>query len=454
MIGCCDTAGDLGNNALIGERCIHRACAHVEIATASKQTPVVTTHKEHCDNTIMHYLNHTARYCLTAIAALLLLALPATADMVYTVSSGESVWSIAEKHHISYLALLRANDLTKNEIIRPGQQLIIPDSPVSSEEPASPSSGAYEMGADRVHVVHKGESLWLIARRYGTTVRALTEANGRRATSVLRVGSRLKIPGTSEMPAQQSEPSSPVHPVGEPPPPRTHFVRQGESLWTIARAHGTSVQALAAANDLRPEKVLRAGRGLTIPGPDSTQVAEKPPKRTYVVRNGDSLWEIARRHGTTVSALAKTNGLHPDRVLRVGTTLVVPGASDGSWPDGQHRFVQAALQYQGVRYRYGGMSTRGMDCSGLVVLVLRNYGISAPHNSKALYKLGKQVSRDNLQPGDLVFFHTTRSGISHVGIYIGDGKFIHASSSKGRVRIDRIDRGYYRERLVGARRVA
>jgi cell wall-associated NlpC family hydrolase len=95
-----------------------------------------------------------------------------------------------------------------------------------------------------------------------------------------------------------------------------------------------------------------------------------------------------------------------------------------------------------------------MDCSGLVYRVLASHGIRAPHNSRALYRLGKSVAREDLQAGDLVFFHTRGRGISHVGIYLGDGKFIHASSAKGRVRVDRLDEGYYARRYVGARRVS
>jgi peptidoglycan endopeptidase LytE len=382
---------------------------------------------------------------------------------MYTVRSGDSAWSIAKKHDISHLALLRENGLSSRAILQPGQQLVIPG--VSG--PKASSSRPSAARAEQVHVVQQGESLWLIARQHGVTVRALAKANNRRANGILRVGLRLKIPGTAEPTAEEPEPAASEPAASEPaageaaasePAPAepaaasTHSVRQGESLWLIARAYGTSVQALASANGLRPENVLRVGRKLTIPGEGAQPAAEEPATRLYIVRKGDSLWRIARRHGTTVGALATANGLDPDRVLRVGTALQVPGGAGGT--TGQHRFAQAALEYRGVRYRWGGMSTRGMDCSGLVALVLRNYGIKAPHNSKALYKLGKAVSRANLQAGDLVFFHTTRPGISHVGIYIGDGKFVHASSSKGRVRVDRLDKGYYSQRLVGARRVA
>jgi LysM repeat protein len=412
----------------------------------------------------MRYLTATRRHFLAAIAAVIVLALPAASDVMYTVRSGDSAWTIAKKHHISHLALLRENGLGTKQILQPGQQLVIPGVP----GPKASSSRSSAARAEQVHVVRQGDSLWLIARRYEVTVRALAKANNLRTSAVLRVGSRLKIPGSAKPAAEEAKPPAAEAPEAaeaevaegegaegdaaeaEAREPVTHFVREGESLWTIARKYGTSVQALAATNGLRPESVLRVGRELTMPG-EGGAADEGPRTRLYIVKKGDSLWEIARRHGTTVRALAAANGVDPDRVLRVGTALQVPGVLGDL---GQNRFAQAALEYRGVRYRWGGMSTRGMDCSGLVALVLRNYGIKAPHNSKALYKLGKSVSRENLRAGDLVFFHTTRPGISHVGIYIGEGKFVHASSSKGRVRVDRVDTGYYSKRLVGARRVS
>lgn len=458
MVGSWDTAGELARNTLLSYQRMRRACAHPTATESGPRAQPTERHTRNCNNILIRYLNTPAKHGFAIISALLLLALPAAGDTTYTVRPGDSVWSIARKHGLSYLSVLRTNSLGKSTIIRPGQQLVIPDTAASSPTPADARPQATDTDGRPIHVVRQGESLWLIARAHGITVRALAEENGLRPTGVLRVGSRLKIPSAPEASQQSADDVSPDPQADEPEVSLTHFVRQGESLWTIARVHGTSVQALAAANQLRPENILRAGRELTIPELDSAEAsAESAPTRPYVVQNGDCLWEIAHRHGTTVQALTAANGLDPDRVLRVGSVLLVPQSADdadAAAPEGQHRFVQAALQYQGVRYRYGGMSTRGMDCSGLVALVLRNYGIDAPHNSKALYRLGKGVSRENLQPGDLIFFHTTRPGISHVGIYIGDGEFIHASSSKGRVRIDRLDQGYYSRAFVGAKRLS
>lgn len=390
------------------------------------------------------------RVLIATSAALLLLlasvASPGTCDTSYKVQRGDSVWLIAQRFDASWTAILAANGLRKDSVIRPGRELVIPAGPASQERSEPTASEADSVR----HTVQPGDSLWTIARDHGITVRGLARANGLRPDGILRVARELIIPA----PAAEAEQDAAER---EEPPERVHVVRSGESLWLIARRFGTSVAALAAANDMRSHGVLRVGRQLTIPGAGSPGDAEDEAseKDWYVVQRGDNLWIIAHRYGTNVYALAEANGLRADRVLRVGIRLEVPAGADTSESDGEGNqgFVQTAMKYQGVRYRYGGLTTRGIDCSGLVVRVLRAHGIDAPHNSKALYRLGTPVSRDKLVPGDLVFFHTTRPGISHVGICIGGGKFIHASSGKGRVAVSRLDEGYYRRRLVGARRV-
>ena len=190
--------------------------------------------------------------------------------------------------------------------------------------------------------------------------------------------------------------------------------------------------------------------------------------KVYTVRKGDSLSKIARQQGITVSALAKANGLKARSLIRIGTQLRIHSAGTKATREvpkenremasaagavGGPKLGDSALRYRGVPYRYAGMSSRGMDCSGLVARVLQAHGIRAPHNSRALYKLGTTVSRARLKADDLVFFSTRGRGISHVGIYLGGGKFVHASSGGGRVQVDSLDSGYYAKRFVGARRL-
>lgn len=106
----------------------------------------------------------------------------------------------------------------------------------------------------------------------------------------------------------------------------------------------------------------------------------------------------------------------------------------------------------GIDYKYGGTTTKGFDCSGFVGYVFDKFKIDLPRTSSAMYGEGSKVNRDDLRPGDLVFFNTSGKGVSHVGIYVGNNKFAHSSTSKG-TRIDSLGMEYYHERYVGAKRI-
>jgi cell wall-associated NlpC family hydrolase len=138
------------------------------------------------------------------------------------------------------------------------------------------------------------------------------------------------------------------------------------------------------------------------------------------------------------------------------SSTVAPVASSGSGSDSvgpappptHSSVVSIAEQYLGVPYRWGGSSPSGFDCSGLVMYVFAQVGVSLPHSSYAQYGMGSPVSRDQLQPGDLVFF----DGLGHVGIYVGGGSFIHAPHTGDVVKISSIS-GWYASTYVGARRI-
>jgi cell wall-associated NlpC family hydrolase len=114
--------------------------------------------------------------------------------------------------------------------------------------------------------------------------------------------------------------------------------------------------------------------------------------------------------------------------------------------------ASTALSLRGAPYRNGGTTPLGFDCSGFVQYVYGLHGVAVPRETREQFRLGRSLRRDDLVPGDLVFFTTVAPGASHVGIVIGPDQFVHAPSERGVVRIDRLSAEYWNRRYVGARR--
>lgn len=118
--------------------------------------------------------------------------------------------------------------------------------------------------------------------------------------------------------------------------------------------------------------------------------------------------------------------------------------------------VVNALGFIGVKYRRGGsVPSTGFDCSGLVRYVFHDaWGLDLPRRAEQISHIGERIGKDQLQPGDLVFYNTIRKTVSHVGIYLGDGQFIHAPSRGEQVRVEDMNQPYWTKRFSGARRVS
>lgn len=114
--------------------------------------------------------------------------------------------------------------------------------------------------------------------------------------------------------------------------------------------------------------------------------------------------------------------------------------------------IDTAKKQIGIRYTWGGTSRHGFDCSGFVQYVFAKNNFDLPRTAREQWQVGDKVSRSELIPGDLIFFKTRNSRVSHVGIYKGDNEFIHASSAGGKIRTNELE-GYYAAHYVGARRI-
>ena len=157
-----------------------------------------------------------------------------------------------------------------------------------------------------------------------------------------------------------------------------------------------------------------------------------------------------------VKQFQASKGLTADGLVGDSTYMALMGRQIPEVSRGSNyitrRVVQSSLSYIGVPYVFGGTTPNGFDCSGYVRYVFANAGVYLPRTADAQYEVGTPVAYDELIPGDLVFFSTYEYGASHVGIYLGGGKFINASSSRG-VAVDSLSSGYWSSCYIGARRV-
>lgn len=286
------------------------------------------------------------------------------------------------------------------------------------------------------YTVQPGDSLYTIAHKHGLRLPDLLQVNHLRNPHALQVGDRIKIPLKSKATAQRTAQSAaPASGWAEINKDRIN-IRTAPS--TDARRitlvdRWTKVQVLGRQGDWSRIRLQSGAIGWVL----SKYLSPTKPPQTRQVATRSSPQKPASRTA---------------RASKARETQ--PAAESPAVSGGQPAPVRRALGYLGARYRYGGSGSRGFDCSGFTSYIYRQHGISLPHNSAAQYRVGKPVSRSELRPGDLVFFRTRGRRISHVGIYIGNGKFVHASSARGRVRVDTLNSGYYHQRYVGARRIS
>lgn len=234
---------------------------------------------------------------------------------------------------------------------------------------------------------------------------------------------------------------------------RTHVVQSGETLASVAQTEHLSVAELARYNDLQgsgadrlivgQQLALDASSAQALAPPASVPLAAQSDLRaldttsTPTVDSDLAMWSAL---GTSKVRTAESGSpVHrfASRILRRASTIAVS-------------LTRSAMRFIGTPYVFGGTSSGGFDCSGYVQHVFAMLGVHLPRTADAQYYAG-QTTHGQLLAGDLVFFQTYEPGPSHVGIYLGKGKFVHSSSSHG-VMVSSLSDSYWAARFLGGRR--
>ena len=337
--------------------------------------------------------------------------------------------------------------------------------------------------ADTTYVIRKGDNPQTIGKKFKVSPREIVRVNGLKSES-LRPGTRITIPNKSETLRKgksakgKKVAESKNRKIAEGSVKSTshredtsfHRARKGETLSAIAKKYSVSVGDLKQLNNLRSNG-LRPGQKITL---------KKVGPKTYTVRRGDNIYRIAKRLDMDADELREINGLDTADVLKTGQKLLLeskPAKDDTKNYDAilsqshlekelentsesgelsklglQERLILFAKKMLDIPYRFGGNSLFGIDCSAYVKKAYGLIGINLPRSAREQFLEGKSVDGDELSTGDLVFFKTYASFPSHVGIYLGNNLFIHASSRSRKVTIDSLETPYYFKRFIGAKR--
>lgn len=361
------------------------------------------------------------------------------------------------------------------------------------------SVGAFSQEKYVKHKISQGENLTVIAKKYGVKPKDIADANPN-APKILKLNSVLLIPNKNKkVTAKNTEIVANTTPA---PTPGSHEVVAKETLWGISKKYNVSVEELKKANPLLEKEDLRIGQQINIPSNiaavEAVPVVEniQEPAKVEVTRevlSKETKYAIAKEFGITVAELEKQNPAIKKR-LKVGsllkinvspekaaalqelksveTTTTAPPiqiaedttvkkdstfVSVGNHSDLINQLIVNATENIGTRYRSGGTTKAGFDCSGLMICTFNNFDIKLPRSSIEQSRIGTKVGTDEAQKGDLIFFKTNgRRHINHVGMVVevvdGEIKFVH-SSTHGGVMISSTKEPYYQRSFSQVNRV-
>jgi cell wall-associated NlpC family hydrolase len=389
------------------------------------------------------------------------------------------LWSIAQRLSTTTAALVDANNLDDPDHLVLGAKLVLPagatqpvsataasaasaaastsasaatsaPAAVSARAPAAPSASSKPMPAKRSllvsYTVQAGETLSQIAKQFDVRSDAIAQASALDDPNRLSIGTVLKVP----LPGHE------------------HEVKAGETLRDIAAQERVDLGSLIDFNSLDDPELIRVGQVLMVPTPPNlpsapatnTAAASSPSPKPAAPAPAPAAAPAAPAPAApAATAQSAANAAPPaapaaqpaGQAAKPAAPIAVVPAPKGAPTEG---LAGAGLKLLGAPYVWGGSSPSGFDCSGYIWFVAKQAGKSISRGMLGEYNSGPHPSRDELKPGDLVFFQNTYSaGLSHNGIFIGNNQFVHAADEAAGVTISSLGTAYWSSHWFGATRL-
>jgi len=388
----------------------------------------------------------------------------------YVVKDGENDWIIAHRHHLTTHQLHLLNPNVDWSAIHPGEHLrtsngesVVAAKPaqekVASKKAkatlASLKTSKKSASVGRMLTVTAGENDWIIAHHLGITTAALRKLNPGVNLSALRTGQKIRIPGNASVKVASTHR---IH--------SRYAVVNGDDV-NIRREPDTDSETVAQVDAGTRVVVLdRDGDWYRLRFPHGSEgwirggllKAVSAPHVEHVRHHDDEedddqpTQRVASRSHHRQPMVASHHTTHHSSA---GGSIKSVEADIPTDEDAGGKILSNVKNFRNARYHWGSMSRSATDCSGFTSQVFKGAGYRLPRTSSEQSHAGIPVREKDLKAGDLVFFHTMRGArVTHVGIYVGKGKFVHASSAGGHVQVNSLNSGYYKERLVAARRIA
>lgn len=351
----------------------------------------------------------------------------------HTVVSGESIYSIAKKYDVSESDIYELNPKSKGALLQLKTVLLIPNKKSKSKSNKEVSSSK---NATETHIVESGESLYKIAKKYDISLEKLKELNPNIKPESIQIGDKIVVSAKKEKETPKenkpketkivvAEVANPVNPTNmdsnlctDELGNKVHTVTKGETLYRLSKKYKVSVKDL---EEMNPEIIANLPIGYEV-----------------VIKKGDV--ELSKHQNEIVNSPKDVEELSPENMSKA------------------EFLIAKASQHIGTRYRGGGTTSAGFDCSGLMFSTFKHIDMTLPRSSSSMaVGAGYKIDRSQAQKGDLIFFTTNgRGSINHVGMITeinGDEiKFIHSSVQAG-VIISSTEEPYYKKRFIQINRV-